>query len=323
MRKSLSLAVAVATLSTGTLAFAQAAIDPYDDAAAAPAPPPAAVAPIAPIAPAAPPAGQLIDPYNVYPAPPAYGYQPPSAGPAVVPSPPQYQQGYYLYAAPGQPPVYYAPPPAVYRPACSAYCGCAHACCAYSTCAPRRVIRRWDGVRRFSLGAHASFLTLNQQVGSSAVTLGGAGFQLRMRSSGRFGFEMAQDFLHASYWNGAFQRDSFPFSMSLMFYIFPNSDARHFNLYGLAGVGIMSDVMTLRDENNLQVQQNFTEYTAHAGVGAELRFRWFGIEADARYLGLWRDNNTAPATYYGNVAGAPIPKSSQGVQGNLYLSLWF
>ena len=93
-------------------------------------------------------------------------------------------------------------------------------------------------MRRFSLGAHASFLTLNQQIGGNNVTLGGAGFHMRIRSSGRFGFEMAQDFLHASYWNGAFQRDSFPFSMSLMFYIFPNTDAHHFNLYGLAGVGV-------------------------------------------------------------------------------------
>jgi hypothetical protein len=320
MRKSLSLAVAFAALSTGSLAFAQQAIDPYDETAAVPAPPPPAppaeVAPIAPIA--TTPPGQLIDPYNGYPAPPAYGYQAPATGPAAPPSPPQYQQGYYLYAAPGQPPVYYAPPPALYRPGCSTYCGCASPCCA-----PGRRVHRWDGVRRFSLGVHASFLTLNQQVGSSAVTLGGAGFQLRMRSSGRFGFEMAQDFLHASYWDGAFTRDSFPFSMSLMFYIFPNKDAHHFNLYGLAGVGIMSDVMSLRDENGVQVQQNFTEYTAHAGAGAELRFRWFAIEADARYVGMWRDNSSAPATYYGDVKGAPIPKSNQGVQGSFYISLWF
>ena len=310
MRKSLTLAVAVLASSAGSLAFAQQPIDPYDAPAVAPAPPPPP--------PAVP---QPIDPYSAYPAPPAYGYQPPQAGPPAPPSPPQYQQGYYLYAAPGQPPVYYAPPPAVYRPSC-ACCSCASPCGSYS-CAPLRRVHRWDGVRRFSLGAHASFLTLNQQVGGNAVTLGGAGFQLRMRSKGRFGFEMAQDFLHASYWNGNFTRDSFPFSVSLMFYIFPNSDARHFNLYGVGGVGIMTDVMGLRDENNNMVSQDFTEYTAHVGAGAELRFRWFGIEADARYIGMWRENGSAPAVFYGNIGGAPVPKSSQGVQGSVYLSLWF
>jgi hypothetical protein len=146
---------------------------------------------------------------------------------------------------------------------------------------------------------------------------------MRMRSSGRFGFEMAQDFLHASYWGGNFQRDSFPFTMSLMFYIFPNSDARHFNLYGLGGVGIMSDVVTVRDEYSSQAQQSFTEFTTHAGLGAELRFRWFGIEADARYIWMWRDSSGAPAIYYGDITNAPVPKTTQGIQGNVYLSLWF
>lgn len=320
MRKCWSLAVVIAALSAGSPAFAQQPIDPY-----------LAAPPDAPVAPLPPPPPQIavpqpIDPYSAYPAypaPPAYGYQAPDRGPMVVPSPPQYQQGYYLYAAPNQPPIYYAPPPAIYRPSCNiGCCGCQRAC-NYSSCMPPRRVRRPDGVRRFSLGAHATFLSLNQQVGNNAVTLGGAGFQLRMRSAGRFGFEMSQDFLHASYWNGNWQRDSFPFSVSLMFYLFPNTDARHFNLYGLGGVGVMSDTLTLRNEYNEQVGQNFTEFTAHAGVGAELRFRWFAIEADARYVGMWRDNSTAPAAFYGNVGGAPVPTSSSGIQGSLYLSLWF
>ena len=67
--------------------------------------------------------------------------------------------------------------------------------------------RRWDGARRFSFGAHVGFLTLNQQVGKDQVSLGGAGFQLRLRSAGRWGFEASQSFLHGSYWGGAWQRD--------------------------------------------------------------------------------------------------------------------
>jgi hypothetical protein len=316
MRKSLSLAVAITAFVAGAQAFAQQPIDPYDAPAVAPAPPPPPPVP--------PPPPQPLDPYGAYPAPPAYGYEHPQAGPALPPSPPQYQQGYYLYAAPNQPPIYYAPPPVAYRPGC-ACCTCGQGCgygavrCNY---APRKK-RGWDGVRRFSLGVHAGFLTLNQVVGSNNVTLGGAGFQLRLRSKGHFGFEMAQDFLHADYWNGNWQRNSYPFSLSLLFYVFPNSDARHFNLYAVGGVGMMTDVMTLRDETNTRVTQDFTEYTAHVGAGAELRFRWFAIEADARYMGLWRDNSVAPAVFYNNVGGAPVPKSSQGVSGNVYLSLWF
>jgi hypothetical protein len=111
--------------------------------------------------------------------------------------------------------------------------------------------------------------------------------------------------------------------LSLMFYLLPNNDRTHFNLYGVAGVGIVPDSVTLNDENKVRVQQDFTELALHAGVGGELRFKWFALEADGRIVGLWRDNSDRPAVYYGNVSGAPILKSSYGVQGNLYLSLWF
>ncbi len=314
MRISVSLAAVLATLMVGAAARAQQPIDaqeapinPYGTEVAAPAP-------------AAPAQPAPIDPYSAYPAPPAYGYQAPAQGPAATPSPPSYQQGYYLYPAPGQAPVYYAPPPRPYGGAC------APACCSCCGCAPRYTLvhkRKWDGVRRFSLGAHAGFLALNQKVGNSDVTLGGAGFQLRLRSAGHFGFEASQSFMHGSYWSGAWQRDSFPFALSLMFYVFPNKDAHHFNIYGLAGVGLVADSEQLYDENRQKVTQDFTELEAHVGLGAELRFHWFAIEADARYMGLWRDNSETPAAYYGNVSGAPVPKSSEAVQGNLYLSLWF
>lgn len=302
MRISVSLAVVAAVSLTAGAARAQQPINPYGgdtvDAAA--------------------PVPQPIDPYSAYPAPPAYGYQAPAQGPAATPSPPSYQQGYYLYPAPGQAPVYYAPPPRAYSA-----CGCCSCACApqYRLQVPHK--KKWDGVRRFSLGAHVGFLTLNQNVGNDQVTLGGAGFQLRLRSAGRWGFEASQSFLHGSYWHGDWQRDSFPFSLSLMFYIFPNRDAHHFNLYGLGGVGLVADSVQLRDENRQMVTQDFTELEAHLGVGAELRFKWFAIEADARYLWLWRDNSDTPAAYYGNLPGGPVPKDSQAIQGNLYLSLWF
>ncbi len=312
MRISASLAVATAVLAFGAAARAQQPLQPYETDQTT-----ETVAQPAPIQPAQIPVQQPIDPYSAYPAPPAYGYQAPAAGPPATPSPPSYQQGYYLYPSNGQAPVYYAPPPN------SGCCCCCQAMgCGYR--APRLVRRKvWDGARRFSLGAHIGFLTLNQQVGNDQVTLGGAGFQLRLRSAGHWGFEASQSFLHGSYWSGAWQRDTFPFSLSLMFYIFPNKDAHHFNLYGLAGVGLVADSVTLNDEYRQQVTQDFTEVEVHAGLGAELRFKWFGIEADARYIALWRDSGDAPGAYYGNIKGAPVQASSEGIQGNIYLSLWF
>ena len=37
----------------------------------------------------------------------------------------------------------------------------------------------------------------------------------------------------------------------------------------------------------------------------------------------WRDDSSSPAGYYGSIKGAPVQSSSYGVQGNVYLSLWF
>jgi hypothetical protein len=166
-------------------------------------------------------------------------------------------------------------------------------------------------------------LGIGQTVGSHDMVLGGAGFQLRIRSKGRFGFELSQSFLSASYYNGGFERSSFPFTVSPMFYLFPNQDSRHFNLYVLAGLGGMPDTVKLYDENGARVHQDFLEWELHAGAGAELRFRWFALAADVRVLGLFRDDTDRPARFYNGVAGGPIPDKSWGVQGNAYVNFWF
>jgi hypothetical protein len=301
----LSLVAFGATLIAASAAQAQQPLNPYD-----------AAAPVAPPAPAPPlDVAQPLNPYapEAYPAPPAYGYQPPEVGIGrVPPAPPSYQQGYYLYPGPNQPPVYYAPPP-VY----STRYTCAQ------LCAQRTVVHRWDGVRRFSLGVHASVLGLNQKVGTNDVVLGGAGFQLRLRSKGRFGFEARQSFLHAEYWKGGFERTSYPFALSLMVYVFPNQDTRHFNIYGLLGVGAMADSVRIRFAPGDYRSQDFLEWEGHVGLGLELRFRWFAIEVEGRGIGLVRDNSDRPAVYYNGIQGGPIPEKSLGLQGNAYLSFWF
>lgn len=301
MRSSVGLIVVAAAMLYGNEARAQQSIDPEEPAAAVAAPAePAAAEPA--------PAEQPIDPYEAEPIPAAAE----AAKPPASPAPPS--QGYYQEPAAPHPPAAPAPVTA---------CCCARSCCAPYPYAAPPPLKVWDGVRRFSLGAHVGFLTLNQQIGKNQITLGGAGFQLRLRTKGHFGFEASQSFLHGSYWQGAWQRDSFPFSLSLMFYLFPNRDTRHFNLYAVAGAGIVPDSVQLYDEHHFRVTQDFAELELHAGLGAELRFRWFGIEADGRIIGLWRDDSDTPAAYYRGIKGAPVPSSSYGVQGNLYLSIWF
>ena len=193
MRISMSLVVAAAVMAFGAAARAQAPMEPYETTETVAEP-----APIAPAqAPAQIPVQQPIDPYSAYPAPPAYGYQAPAAGPPATPSPPSYQQGYYLYPAQGQAPVYYAPPPG----------GCCCCCQQQRTCgyrmAPRLVRKKvWDGARRFS---SARTSASSRSISRSATTRSRSAAPASSCGSarpGRWGFEASQSFLHGSYWNG-------------------------------------------------------------------------------------------------------------------------
>ena len=310
-------------MSIGVAGFGRAeeVIDPYAVRVELP-PPPAtttttttqqtvtAPAPQAPI---------VYPPPQAYPPPATFGYQPPQAGQPSS-TPPNYQQGYHLYPQNGGPPVYYAPPPAYpvygvpsypYYPAPLMH--------------PRPPAKKWDGVRRFSLGLHGAFVALNQTFDNQRLYMGGAGFQLRLRSAGRFGFEVRQSFLKGQVWNGGFTRQSFPFTTSLMFYLFPNQDARHFNVYALAGVGAGMDFIELRNgPYGYPGNQVFLSWIAQTGLGAELRFKWFAIEADVRVAGLFRDKNFGDATYYSGVnSSAPVAAKTLAVSGNAFMSFWF
>jgi len=313
MRTRLSLIVTVAVLAIGTAAQAQQPVDPYGTAEVSGP----ASDPPQPINPYGYPYGYG---YGQYPAPPVNGYQSPSTGPAQAPTtPPAYQDGYYLYPTQAsKPAVYYAPPTYGYG---YGYSGCCGKCS--TTCTTLVRPRPTERIRRFSLGVHAGAFWINQTVGSESVVLGGAGLQLRIRSKGRFGLELNQSFLQASLANGNFVRSSFPFNFSLMLYLFPNKDDRHFNIYGLAGFGAMLDSVTLNDENRQRVTQDFLEWSGHLGLGLELRWKWFAIEADARATGLLLEKSSAPARYYAGVSGGPIPDKSWGISANAYISFWF
>jgi hypothetical protein len=302
-----SLSVLLATSFWGGLALAQQPVDPYGTVELAG---PATDAPLAP--------QQPINPYPVVGQP--YPTVPPLP-PPTLPPPPAYDRGYYQYpdgqgncccccqncSAPS-PPVYYAPPvsqiPVTRVPL---------------------VLRKTgpeERIRRVSIGVHGTALYINQSHNEDMV-LGGAGLQLRIRSKGRFGLEISQGFLYGSAVHGNLERTSFPFDFSLMFYVFPNKDDRHFNIYGLAGIGAMADAVNVRDQNGQKVEQDFLEFNGHLGAGLELRFQWFAIEADARIIGMIRDGSDRPATYYGSINGAPVQDKSWGATGNLYVNFWF
>jgi hypothetical protein len=118
-------------------------------------------------------------------------------------------------------------------------------------------------------------------------------------------------------------RQSRVISATLMAYLLRNTRSRIFNLYVLAGGGYISSTLGLTNQYGRRVRQNFGEYEGHVGVGAELKFRWFAIDANVRAIGMLRNNRSAPAAYYANVDGAPISPRSFGYQGTISGLLWF
>jgi hypothetical protein len=263
------------------------------------------------------------EPIYPYPSPAAL---PPAGAPQLAPlAPPGVAAPAPAYPYPSYPYPYYYMPPPVYAPM-------------YPWPAPvarprpvRRIpapppppVKPVEKARFFSVGGRATGLDLNYQIGGAQTMLWGGGIELRFRTRGHFGLETSLDFLHGDFQlNGPIARDSMPFTISAMLYLFNNTDDRHFNLYFLGGGGVVSTTMSLVDEHNAQVKQDFTEWEAHLGVGAELRFRWLALRADVRGLALWRYDGDLPAGFYSGVDGGPVPASSYGIQGTAGAAFWF
>ncbi len=285
---------------------------------------------------------QVQDPYG---APPPVA-QPPLAQPAPgLPTP-----GYY-YPPPGwAPPIYSYPPPPVYmvRPAVRQRPLACAAC----------VARPEDRARFFSIGLRFGGWGIDQKINGQNVILGGVGIQMRFRTRGRFAMEASFDILHGSFDSqsyavpvaasgggsvgglgggggspatnggpsfhaGPVTRDSYPLTISALMYIFPNQDRHVFNMYFLGGFGVVPTTMGLTDEFGNSVKQSFGEFEAHLGLGLELRFHWFALQADLRGFSLVRDDTTTAGAYYTGVDGAPVPDHSWGAQGSLGAMFWF
>ncbi len=289
----------------------------------APAPvaaPPVSVAPPVPMVPypAAPPPGMGMVPGPVYyngpvwiiPAPPA-GSQPMYAPPMYAPpvyAPPAYAPPVYAPPAPRvfvQP---YAPQPRVLAPR------------------PLRTARPLPPPRgpSVAIGLRGSMLGISsQQVFGEDVNLWGAGLTVRFRSQGRFGFELGLDALRAEIGKGAFTRTSYPFTVSPMFYLFQNRPDNHFNIYAVAGFGLMADDIGLYQGSPNQLSQQFWELIGHVGGGVELRFKRLALFGDVRAVGMVLDDSSPAGLYYQGVEGGPIAASSSGYKVNLGALLWF
>ena len=238
-------------------------------------------------------------PYYAPSPPPTYGSPPPYAQPAVPyyappPAPPPRPQ---VYLAPARPPQYVTSRYVSPRPARGPVVGI--------------------GVRFSAMGISS------QQVFGQDVNLYGGGLLMRFRSQGRFGFELALDVMRADINDGAFVRMSYPFTVAPMLYLFQNRPSNHFNIYALAGFGLMADDIAIYKGTSKERNQQFWEIMGQAGGGIEVRFRRLALFGDVRAIGMLLDDSSPAGVFYQQVDGGPIPSSSAGYKVNLGALLWF
>ncbi|HRI51237.1 MAG TPA: hypothetical protein PLW65_13745 [Pseudomonadota bacterium] len=341
IRRSVAAALIGGVALSGAVALAEEPIAVSDELAPATvttqsstttttvtATPPAAVAPSAPVLPAPPvyvapapvapaaPAAPVFAP--VAPAPPAGSTQAPFYfnGPVwIMPAQPGIQPVIPQQLPP--PPVYVQPPvqPLYRRPL-------------YAPPLRRYPLRRPSvpAQRGPVVGLGARFTALgisNQEIFGQKLNLIGGGIQVRFRNQGHWGFELGMDALRASISDGAFVRSSYPFTFSPMLYLRKNRRDTHFNIYAVAGFGLMSDNIVLYQDSTQERKQQFWEVLGQAGGGLEIRFTHLALFADVRAIGMLLDDSTQAGQYYQYVDGGPIPSSSFGYKANLGAMLWF
>jgi hypothetical protein len=299
--------------------------------------PPQVYAPPQPYAPAyAPPQG-----YAPYAPPPGYAPPPmPQAMPGTGGSfqgPVYYNGPVWVIPAPGNP--QYAPPPAYAPPLPPVYAPPQQ----YYVPPPRLITPtprylaplplRYKASRLpparprgpvVAMGVRFSAMGISsQEIFGQKVNLYGGGLMMRFRSQGRFGFELSMDVLRANINNDAFVRTSYPFTAGPMLYLFENRPERHFNIYAVAGFGLMADDVNLYKGTPQERNQQFWEVMGHAGGGMEVRMQRLAIFADARAIGMLLDDSSPAGMFYRNVDGGPIPANSAGFKINVGALLWF
>ncbi len=337
IRRSVAAALLGGVALSGAVALAEEPIAVSDELAPATvttqstttttvtATPPAAVAPSAPVLPAPPvyvaPVAPVAPAASVAPLPVAPGgsYQAPiyfngpvwimPAQPGIQPVIPQQLPPPPVYVQPPVQPLYRQRP--LYVPQLRRY-------------PLRRPAVPTPRGPVVGLGARFTALGVSsQEVFGQKVNLLGGGIQVRFRNQGHWGFELGMDALRASINDGAFVRSSYPFTFAPMLYLRQNRPDTHFNIYAVAGFGLMSDNIVLYQDSTQERKQQFWEVLGQAGGGIELRFTHLALFADVRAIGMLLDDSTQAGQYYQNVDGGPIPSSSFGYKANLGAMLWF
>jgi hypothetical protein len=182
---------------------------------------------------------------------------------------------------------------------------------------------------RLGLALRMSGLWTDQRLYGVNLLMLGAGAQLRLRLIDRLVLEGAVDIVGAEHHGGVLKRTSYPVQLALLMYLRPYRPGVHFNVYALAGGGLVPSRIHVDDGLAPAREVSATEGAVQGGVGFELRLGRFALFSDARALGLWylgkpEDVAGTPPGEGGGLAPRQqlVPASSYGWTFNAGVMLW-
>lgn len=182
---------------------------------------------------------------------------------------------------------------------------------------------------RLGLALRMSGLWTEQRLYGVNLLMLGAGAQLRLRLVDRLVLEGAVDIVGAEHHGGVLKRTSYPVQLALLMYLRPYRPGVHFNVYALAGGGLVPSKIHVDDGLAPAREISATEGAVQGGVGFELRLGRFALFSDARALGLWYLGKpedvagTPPGEGSGLAPRQPlVPASSYGWTFNAGVMLW-
>jgi len=170
--------------------------------------------------------------------------------------------------------------------------------------------RTQEAVTKYSPRSEDQMLGIGLRVGGVTVdgeklnlasvenpTMWGPGLQIRGKVSRRIGLELGLDYLVGA--TDDVTQTTVPLTLSAMYYFFPSSQIK---LFGLVGGGVHFTKL----EYDRGFRQDLVEVAGQAGGGIDLRLtREFGLNADLRFVGLYKNMGEATTIEHKCLSASP------------------
>ena len=178
----------------------------------------------------------------------------------------------------------------------------------------------WRGSHRFGIGLRSTDLSLeSSQNPCCAMALRGSGGHLRVGVGHRWELELTGEQTSGDAAGGALTRTAHATTVSALVRVRPDQP---WDWYLLWGIGGTRDHVRYTRADGSAGEQSFQHTHVHLGIGFELRCNHLALGAEARAVGMARDDTALDGPTYRGVDG-PVPYEASGGQLSLTATWYF